>query len=158
MDSTVHGILQARILEWVAFPFSRGSSQPTYNLKFSFCHTEAWSVSLSVVSFCNTTYYGLPGKSTGVGWSSWPRDRVQASCIAGGFFTTRATREAHSHTVTLITLQVLIGHAWLWRPQWRGQVQSVPIITESCIGPTCAGRKRLALLSHHLHVMSSPGS
>ena len=25
MDYTVHGILQARILEWVAFPFSRGS-------------------------------------------------------------------------------------------------------------------------------------
>ena len=28
MAYTVHGILQARILEWVAFPFSRGSSQP----------------------------------------------------------------------------------------------------------------------------------
>ena len=28
MDSIVHGILQARILEWVAFPFSRGSPQP----------------------------------------------------------------------------------------------------------------------------------
>ena len=28
MDYTVHGILQARILEWVAFPFSMGSSQP----------------------------------------------------------------------------------------------------------------------------------
>ena len=28
MDYTVHGILQARILERVAFPFSRGSSQP----------------------------------------------------------------------------------------------------------------------------------
>ena len=27
-DSFVHGILQARILEWVAVPFSRGSSQP----------------------------------------------------------------------------------------------------------------------------------
>ena len=27
MDYTVHRILQARILEWVAFPFSRGSSQ-----------------------------------------------------------------------------------------------------------------------------------
>ena len=27
-DYTVHGILQVRILEWVAFPFSRGSSQP----------------------------------------------------------------------------------------------------------------------------------
>ena len=28
MDYKVHGILQARILEWVAIPFSRGSSQP----------------------------------------------------------------------------------------------------------------------------------
>ena len=28
MDYTIHGILQARILEWVAFAFSRGSSQP----------------------------------------------------------------------------------------------------------------------------------
>ena len=28
VDYTVHGILQTRILEWVAFPFSRGSSQP----------------------------------------------------------------------------------------------------------------------------------
>ena len=28
VDYTVHGILQGRILEWVAFPFSRGSSQP----------------------------------------------------------------------------------------------------------------------------------
>ena len=28
MDYTTHGILQARILEWVAVSFSRGSSQP----------------------------------------------------------------------------------------------------------------------------------
>ena len=28
MDYTIHGIFQARILEWVAFPFSRGSPQP----------------------------------------------------------------------------------------------------------------------------------
>ena len=28
MDYTVHGILQPRILEWIAFPFSRGSSNP----------------------------------------------------------------------------------------------------------------------------------
>ena len=26
--SSVHGILQARILEWIAMPFSRGSSLP----------------------------------------------------------------------------------------------------------------------------------
>ena len=28
MEFSVHEILQARILEWVAFPFSGGSSQP----------------------------------------------------------------------------------------------------------------------------------
>ena len=28
MDYAVHGILQARILQWVVVPFSRGSSQP----------------------------------------------------------------------------------------------------------------------------------
>ena len=28
MDCTVSGLLQASILEWVAFPFRRGSSQP----------------------------------------------------------------------------------------------------------------------------------
>ena len=50
-EYTVHGILQARILAWVAIPFFRGSSQP--------------------------------------------RDRTQVSLIAGRFFTSWATREAH---------------------------------------------------------------
>ena len=50
MDYIVHGILQARILDWEAFPFSRASS--------------------------------------------WPRDQTQVSPIAGGFFTSWATREA----------------------------------------------------------------
>ena len=35
MDYTVHGLLQARILEWVAFPFSKGSSQPRDQTKVS---------------------------------------------------------------------------------------------------------------------------
>ena len=35
MNYTVLGILQARILEWVAFPFSRGSSQPKYRTQVS---------------------------------------------------------------------------------------------------------------------------
>ena len=58
MDYTIHGILQARILEWVAFPFSRGSSQP--------------------------------------------RDQTQVSHIAGGFFTSWATREAWGHTLSWV--------------------------------------------------------
>ena len=35
MDYTVHGILQARILEWVAFPFYKGSAQPRDRTQFS---------------------------------------------------------------------------------------------------------------------------
>ena len=36
--SSVHGILQARILEWAAIPFSRGSSQPQgWNLGLLHC-------------------------------------------------------------------------------------------------------------------------
>ena len=53
VDYTVHGILQTRILEWAAFPFPRGSSQPG--------------------------------------------DWTQVSHIAGGFFTSWATREAQEH-------------------------------------------------------------
>ena len=34
MVYTACGILQARILEWVAFPFSRGSSQPRIKPRF----------------------------------------------------------------------------------------------------------------------------
>ena len=39
MDSIVRGILQARILEWVAFPFSGGSSQPINSLTYAHRHT-----------------------------------------------------------------------------------------------------------------------
>ena len=35
MDYTVHGILQARILEWVAIPFYRGSSQLSDRIQLS---------------------------------------------------------------------------------------------------------------------------
>ena len=49
--SSVHGISQARILEWVAVSFSRGSS--------------------------------------------WPRDQIHVSCIAGSFFTTELPRKLY---------------------------------------------------------------
>ena len=37
IDYTVHEIPQARILKWVAFAFSRGSSQPTFLGRCSLC-------------------------------------------------------------------------------------------------------------------------
>ena len=44
MDYTVHGILQARILGRVAFPFSRGSSQLNPGIKSSFLTLQADSL------------------------------------------------------------------------------------------------------------------
>ena len=37
----IHGILQARILEWAAFPFSKGSSQPRDQTQV-FCIAGGW--------------------------------------------------------------------------------------------------------------------
>ena len=36
MNYTFHGILQARILEWIAVPFSRGSSPPKDGIYVSY--------------------------------------------------------------------------------------------------------------------------
>ena len=45
--SSVHGISQARILEWVAISFSRGSSQPTPTPQFK-------SINSSMLSFLHS--------------------------------------------------------------------------------------------------------
>ena len=42
MDYGVHGILQAGILEWVAFPFSRGSSQPRIEPRSPALQADSW--------------------------------------------------------------------------------------------------------------------
>ena len=39
--SSVHGILQARVLEWVAISFSRGSSQPRDRTRIS-CNADGF--------------------------------------------------------------------------------------------------------------------
>ena len=59
MDYRVHGILQARILEWVAFSFSRGSSQPRDWTQVS--HTAGrFFTRAGKSSFINHHYLPLP--------------------------------------------------------------------------------------------------
>ena len=53
LGSSVHGTLQARILEWVAIPFSKGSSQPRDGTRISYISNGMFSsvqFSHSVVS------------------------------------------------------------------------------------------------------------
>ena len=44
LGSSIHGILQARILEWVAIPFSGGSSQPRDQTRFSRIYFYCWVI------------------------------------------------------------------------------------------------------------------
>ena len=83
--SSVHGILQARILTWAAMSFSRGSSRPRAQTWvscvagrfFTISHFCWWKWSLSVVSESLWPHWlqptrllrpwDLPGENTGVG-------------------------------------------------------------------------------------------
>ena len=80
---TVHGILQARILEWVAFPFSRGSSQPR-DQSHGLPHGGQILYQLSHKGSPRTLQWVADPFSSG---SSWPRNQSGVSCIAGGCFT-----------------------------------------------------------------------
>ena len=90
MDYTVHGILQARILEWVAFPFSRGSSKSRDRTQVS--HIAGDSLPAESPGKPKNTGVGSLPFSSG---SSQPRNWSRVSCIAHGFFTNWAIREAY---------------------------------------------------------------
>ena len=89
MDYTVHGILQVRLLEWVAFPFSRDLPNPG---------TEPRSPTLQAGSLPAEPQEKL--KNTGVGSLSllqliFPTQEWHwVFYIAGRFFTNCTIREA----------------------------------------------------------------
>ena len=82
MDYTVHGLLQARILEWVAVTLSRGSFQPRDRIHV--LTLQAGSLPAEP-----------PGKSKNIRegslsllqWIFPTRNQTRVSYIAGGFFT-----------------------------------------------------------------------
>ena len=70
MDYVVHGIFQARILEWVAFSFSRRSSQPRdCTLVLPYCRQILYQLNhkgnpLLVIEFLFHLTVWLPGRKT----------------------------------------------------------------------------------------------
>src|SRR5574337_505661 len=90
MDYTVHGVLQAKILEWVAFPFSRRSSQPRDRTQVSL-HCRQILYQLSHKGSPRILEWVTYPFSSG---SSQPRNQTGVSCIAGGFFTNSTIRES----------------------------------------------------------------
>ena len=102
MEYTVHGILQAKILEWEAFPFSRGSSQPRdQNPCLPHCRWILYQLSHKENPRI-LEWVAYPFSSR----SSWPRNWTRVSCIAGGFFTNWAIREALIHAKLYFSLSL----------------------------------------------------
>ena len=111
MYYTVHGVLQARILEWVAFPFSRGSSQPRDWTQVSCIMGRFFLRENPGLPHCRQTLYQLSHKGSPriLEWvaspfssrSSRPRNQTRVSCIAGRFFTKWAIRESWYFKLTL---------------------------------------------------------
>ena len=101
MDCIVHGILQARILEWVAFPFSRGSSQPKDRTQVSHI---AGGPPTSQVDSLLAGPQGKP-KNTGVGSLSLLQGIFQTQEPNQGLLHCRQILYQLSHEGNLIFLE-----------------------------------------------------
>ena len=88
-DYIVHVILQARILEWVALPFSRGSSQPRDQTQVSHI-VGGFFYQLSHKGSPKTREWVAYSFSSG---SSQPRNQIWVSYIAGGSLPTELSRK-----------------------------------------------------------------
>ena len=106
MDYTDHGILQARILEWVAFPFSRESSQPRHGTQVS-CIADGFFTSWATGEAQEWVAYPFSGGS------SRPRDWTGISYTAGGFFTNWAKHVLNIVVVPKVPSRVLcVKYKW----------------------------------------------
>ena len=84
LNYTVHGILQARIRQWVAFSFSRGSAQPRDQTQVSDVGVRQILYQLSHKGSPRILEWVAYPFSSG---SSQLRNQTGVSCISGRFFT-----------------------------------------------------------------------
>ena len=85
----VHGILQARLLERVAFPFPRGSSQPSDWTQVSHIaggFFTSWATR-EAQEYWSEVFFTHRRRIPFSRESSQPRNWTGVSCIASGFFT-----------------------------------------------------------------------
>ena len=94
-DYTVHGILQARILEWVRLSLLR-EIFPTQGSNPGLAHCRWILYQLSQQGNPRVLKWVACSFSSGsvVSGSSWPRNQTRVSCIADRFLTSWATKEA----------------------------------------------------------------
>ena len=86
LGSSAHGILQSRVLEWVAMPSSRGPSRPRGLTCVSYVVCTGRQVLYHLTQQRSPRILELVAYPFSRG-SSQPRNQTEASCIAGRFFT-----------------------------------------------------------------------
>ena len=125
-DYTVYGILQARILEWVAIPFSRGSSQPRDQTQVSCIagwFLTSWATYISLIlHVCWGSASSSPPHCT---WAPsrtwhWVGHYLQYHCLQ---WFSKSDEVKTSHFWKWHTLLLLTFH-W-WKPVTQVSLSSV---------------------------------
>ena len=109
--SSVHGILQARMLEWVAIPSSRSAYEP-----------KVWTQVSHIACRFFTIWVTREAKNSGAypfsRRSSWPKNQTGVSCIAGRFFTNWPTRETLHISLLTCSYLFILSVATLKMTAW----------------------------------------
>ena len=119
VNYTIHGILQARILEWVAFRLLPGIF-PTQGWNPHLLHSRWILYQLShkgsprILEWVAYPFFSRP---------SGPRNWTRISCIAGGFFTNWTIREARvgkESVCNVVDLSLIPGMGKIpWSGKWE---------------------------------------
>ena len=138
MDYTVCGILQARILEWVGFPFSSRSSQPRDRIQFS-CIAGRFSAGKK--SACNAGDPGsIPGWGRCYGESLSFQYSWASACNAGDLgWILRLGRypgEGKDYPLQYECLRICLGNViahLIWDVPGRSTVKNLPAMRENWV-------------------------
>ena len=122
---SVHGILQEKVLEWIAMPFSRGSSWPRDRTRISYIFPTQGS-NLHLLHLLNWQVGPLPLAPPGKPWNKrvteanelgpeWPLTTLSNShpVLKTCFFEPRAS---HISWIIKLPSSDRVSYVWFWVP------------------------------------------
>ena len=113
--SSVHGIFQARILEWVAMPSSRGSSRPRdWTHVLCLLHSKVGSLPLVPPGKPNPIYTTL----------KWSVSLLQKTPLREGYDRSQGKKSLQQISSLVIPMYIQVWEeAWNRQSYWRGWVR-----------------------------------
>ena len=127
--SSFHGILHARILEWVAMPSSRGSSQPRDRTHISCISCIGRWLLLVIIFFCDGPFFKREINSTDAQWEA--KLGGECACVHSSPWVL-STHGAKGAFLLLDFMRILITLEWQNGLLYL-QTTALPIITVSLL-------------------------